>query len=69
MCTSKANQMIGIIKRTFINIDKESFTKLYKAIIRPHLEYGNLVWHPNYKYQSVEIEKIQRRATKLVKKV
>ena len=66
-CTSKANQMIGIIRRTFINIDKDIFTKLYKAIVRPHLEYGNLAWHPLFKYQSVEIEKVQRRATKLVR--
>ena len=66
-CTSKANKMIGVIRRTFINIDKDIFTKLYKAIVRPHLEYGNLAWHPLFKYQSVEIEKVQRRATKLVK--
>ena len=66
-CTSKANQMIGVIRRTFINIDKDIFTKLYKAIVRPHLEYGNLAWHPLFKYQSIEIEKVQRRATRLVR--
>ena len=35
--------------------------------MRPHLEYGNVAWHPLFKYQSVEIEKVQRRAKKLVK--
>lgn len=64
---SKANKMIGLIKRTFINIDYEIFSKLYKALIRPHLEYGNTIWYPKYKYQSVALEKVQRRATKLVK--
>ena len=60
--------MIGLIKRTFIDIDCDIFIKLYKALVRPHLEYGNIIWHPKYKYQSNALEKVQRRATKLVKK-
>ena len=59
--------MIGVIRRTCINIDKDIFTKLYKAIVRPHLEDGNLAWYPLFKYQSIEIEKVQRRATRLVR--
>ena len=47
-------------------MDKDIFIKLYKAFIRPHLEYGNLVWHPSLKRQSIAIEKVQRRATKIV---
>ena len=43
---NKANQMIGILKRTFTFLDKDSLLKLYKAIVRPHLEYGNTVWFP-----------------------
>ena len=63
---NKANQMIGIIKRTFVHLDKDVFTKLYKAIVRPHLEYGNIIWHPTLKRQSAAIEKVQKRATRLV---
>ena len=63
---NKANQMIGIIKRSFDYIDREVFIKLYKALVRPHLEYGNIVWNPNFKRQSVALEKVQRRATKLL---
>lgn len=37
----KANKMTGIIKRTFSYLDKDIFLKLYKALVRPHLEYGN----------------------------
>ena len=40
----KANQMIGIIKRTFSYLDKEIFCKLYKSLVRSHLEYGNVIW-------------------------
>ena len=42
------------------------FQRLYKALVRSHLEYGNVIWYPYLKRQSIQIEKIQRRATKLV---
>ena len=64
---NKANQMLGIIKRTFSCIDNQTFLLLYKSMVRPHLEYGNIIWYPYLKRQSTSIEKVQRRATKLVK--
>jgi len=64
---SKANQMLGLIKRTFSYLNKDIFTKLYKSLVRPHLEYGNAIWHPFLKRQSIVIEKVQRRATKLLR--
>ena len=66
---SKANSMLGIIKRNFLFIDKAIFLKLYKALVRPHLEYGQIIWYPHLKRQSVSLEKVQRRATKLVKSI
>jgi len=58
--------IIGIIKRNFIHADINSFVLLYKAMVRPHLEYANSVWCP-YKKGDVEIiEKVQKRATKLI---
>ena len=35
-------------------------------MIRPHLEYGNVIWGPHYKGDQKSIEKVQKRATKLV---
>ena len=64
---NKANKMLGLIKRTFNYLNRETFLKLYKSMVRPHLEYGNIVWHPLYKRQSSSIEKVQRRATKILK--
>ena len=62
--------MVGLIKRTFSYIGKDNviFLTLYKALVRPHLEYGNVIWYPllNLKRQSASIERVQRRATKLL---
>ena len=65
-CINKANRMIGLIKRTFVFINKDIFIKLYKALVRPHLEYGNIIWSPLLKRQSIAIERVQRRATKIL---
>jgi len=47
-------------------MDKNAFIMLYKSLVRPHHEYVNSVWSP-YKKGDVEvIEKVQKRATKLV---
>jgi hypothetical protein len=66
---NKANSRVGLIKRCFSNIDKEIFLPIYKALVRPILEYCSSIWFPIYKHQIMEIEKIQKRATKLVKEI
>ena len=58
--------MIGIIKRTFIYLNRASFIQLHKTLVRPHLEYGNIIWFPHLKRHSSTIEKVQRRATRLL---
>ena len=40
--------------------------KLYKALVRPHLEYGKIIWCPYLKRQSVAVEQVHRRATRLL---
>ena len=63
---AKAMTSLRIIKRTFNHIDAESFAILYKAYIRPHLEYCVQAWCPYQKQDIKTLEKVQRRATKLV---
>jgi ribonuclease P/MRP protein subunit RPP40 len=63
---NKGNSMMGLIRRTFQYIDEENFKLLYKAFVRPHLEYGNAVWSPHKVEHITALENVQRRATKLV---
>ena len=63
---NKASQMLGIIKRNFKLLDITSFKILYTAQVRSHLEFCNSVWNPHSVELTEEIEKIQKRATKLV---
>jgi len=47
-------------------MDEHTFVLLYKSMVRPHVEFGNSVWCP-FKLDDIEeIEKIQKRATKLI---
>ena len=63
---TKANQILGLIRRSFQYLDRETFCLLFKSIVRPILEYGNVIWHPIYKRDIEKLENVQRRATKLV---
>ena len=63
---NKANQILGLIKRTFIHLDSCTLPLLYKALVRPHLEYGNEVWGPFNRADQLLIERVQRRATRLL---
>ena len=56
--------MMGLIRRSFIHLDKEMFLNLYKTLVRPHLEYANLIWHPTKIKDITPIENVQRQATK-----
>ena len=47
--TKKANQILGIIKKSFLTIYAKTIDMLYKSMVRPHLEYGNVIWGPYYK--------------------
>ena len=63
---AKANGTLGIIKRAFSYIDKDSLLVLSKSFVRPHLEYCVQAWSPFLVKDKNILEKVQRRATKLV---
>ena len=64
--TKKANRILAILHKTFEYMDDGTFVNLYKSFVRPILEYGNIVWGPHYILDQRSVEKVQRRATKLI---
>ena len=63
---SKAMKALGLIKRTFKYFNAKSLPKLYKTYVRPHLEFCVQVWSPYLVGDIDALEKVQRRATKLI---
>jgi hypothetical protein len=61
-----ANRTLGLIKRTFTTRDSVTMLNLYKALVRPKLEYSMSAWRPHLKKDIELLEGVQRRATKLI---
>ena len=58
---NKANQILGLIFRTFTYMDKEIFLNLVQVLSRPHLEYATSLWSPMYT-KDIQIENVWRHA-------
>ena len=66
IAASKGNQILGLIRRTITYKEKQLIVPLYKAIVRPHLEYCIQAWMPYHMKDIDKLERIQRRATKMI---
>ena len=62
----KANRSLGLIKKSFALLNRSTLPPLYTSLVRSHLEYANVIWGPFYKEDANLVEKVQRRATKVV---
>ena len=63
---AKAQRMISVIKLSFKYLDVNTLTLLYKALVRPILEYCGVVWCP-YLIKDIDIlENVQRRFTRFL---
>ena len=63
---SQANSTLGLIKRTITSRNKDVLLKLYKALVRPKLDYCAQVYSPFLKKDIAKIEQVQQRATKMI---
>ena len=57
---NKANQIMGISRRTMTYLHKHNFNLLYTSLVRPHLEYGNLVRSPFLK-TDITLQKLLKK--------
>ena len=65
-----ANQMLGLIRRSFTCCMAGIVMPLYKAFVCQHLEFGVAFWGGFIKRRQLHaIEKVQMRATKIVESV
>jgi hypothetical protein len=62
----KANRILGLISRSFEHKTEKVVIPLYKSLVRPLLEYCSPVWSPFLAKNIDKLERVQRRATKLI---
>ena len=66
IAASKGNQILGLIRRTITYKETQLIVPLHKAIVRPHVEYCIQAFRPYRRKDIDELERIQRRATKII---
>ena len=67
MKISKANSTLGLIRRTFTFLDLQTLLALYKAFVRPQLEYAQAVWYTQRAGLATKLENVQMRALNFVR--
>ena len=58
-----------MIKRTISYKKPEIMVRLYKTLVRPHLEYCVSAWSPHYIKDKELLERVQHRFTRMIKEV
>ena len=62
----KAYSILGVINRNFKHMTANTLILIYKSMVRSHIEYANSIWSP-YRIMDIEkLEKVQKRATKMI---
>ena len=64
--TKKSRRLSGLIVRYITYKSPTIMIPLFKALVRPVLEYGNVVWCPSKRTHIDQIESIQRHFTKCI---
>ena len=62
-------RVLEFIARNFRYKNKELIPPLYKSLVRSHLEHAVQFWSPHLRRDIDKMEKIQRRATKMIPQI
>ena len=58
IAASQGNQILGMIRRNITYKEKGLIVPLYRAIVRPHLEYFIHAWRPYLRKEIDMLEKV-----------
>lgn len=64
--SNNANRMLGFLRRHFRSANLPVKLQLYKALVRPKLEYACSVWDPGHVTLSHILESVQNRAARFI---
>jgi ribonuclease P/MRP protein subunit RPP40 len=64
--TGRASRTLGFLKRNIRTSSKTSKERVYRALVRPTLEYACAVWDPYQMNHISQLERVQRRAARYV---
>ena len=63
---NSGSQMLGFVRRNLKINSKNVKEQAYKMLVRPKMEYASSVWDPFKLEPKTELEKVQRRAARVV---